>query len=152
MVKATEVVTPIATSSEVTGKRDFSDTIETEEEGILETAKNQNIEAEGELVQVVKTKIKKRKVKIKRPTFEMQQYEFLEVPDTSTNKFKYKAALHDKYKDDIETSLDEYLKLYAYVRKLFGKEVSLVTVKDHTKNTLNLVVSTKNIVAEMRLN
>ena len=28
----------------------------------------------------------------------------------------------------------------------------MVTVKDHTKNTLNLVVSTKNKITKMRLN
>ena len=37
------------------------------------------------------------------------------------------------------------------MRKISSKEVSLVTVKDHTKNTLNLAVSTKKMIAEMRL-
>ena len=49
-------------------------------------------------------------------------------------------------------AIDEALKLYAYVRKISSKEVSLVTVKDHAKNTLNLAVSTKNRIEEMRLN
>ena len=56
------------------------------------------------------------------------------------------------YRDNIDTSLDESLKLYANVRNISAKYVSLVIVKDHAHNTLNLAVSTKNRVAEMRLN
>ena len=33
-----------------------------------------------------------------------------------------------------------------------SKSVSLVTVKDHAKNNLNLAMDTKNRVAKMRLN
>ena len=77
----------------------------------------------------------------------MWQYELLEVPQTSTDKFKSRAELYDKYKNDKETSLDESPKLYADARKISSKEVSLVTVKDHAKNNLNLVVSTKNKIA-----
>ena len=49
---------------------------------------------------------------IKGQSFEMQQYEFLEIPETSTDKFKTIAELYDKYKNDRETSSDESLKLY----------------------------------------
>ena len=48
--------------------------------------------------------------------------------------------------------MDESLKLYVEVRKISSKDVSLVNVRDHTQNTLNLAVATKNRVAEMRLN
>ena len=103
-------------------------------------------------MEVVKTETQKKQVKIKGPVFEMKQYEFSKVPRTSTNRFKSRAKLYDKYKNDRETSLHESLKLYEDVRKNSSKDISLVTVTDHAKNTMNLAVSTKNKVAEMRLN
>ena len=80
-----------------------------------------NIGDEGEFDEVVKTEIKNKQVKIKGPSFEMQQYEFSEVPETSTDKFKSRDDLYDKYKNDRETSLDESLKLYVYVMKISSK-------------------------------
>ena len=123
-----------------------------EEEASSKKNKTQKVETEGELVEVVKTETQKKKVKIKGPVFEMQQYEFSKVPHTSTYMFKSKAELYDKYKNDRETSLDEYLKLYAYVRNISSKDIYLVTVTDHAKNTLKLPVATKNKIVEMRLN
>ena len=55
-------------------------------------------------------------------------------------------------RDNRDTYLDESLKLYVDVRKMSNKDVSLVTVKDHAQNTLNLIVATQNRVEEMRLN
>ena len=46
----------------------------------------------------------------------------------------------------------ESLKLYAEVRKISSKYLSLVIIRDHAQNTLNLTVATKNNVAEMRMN
>ena len=83
---------------------------------------------------------------MKGPAFEIKQYEFFEVPKASTNKFKSRVELYDKYKNNRETYLDESLKLYADVRKFSSKDVSLVTITYHAKNTLNLAVSTKNKV------
>ena len=60
--------------------------------------------------------------------------------------------MFDKYKDNKEATMDEYLKLYADVRNMSIKIVSSVTVKYHAKHNLNLAVATKNRVAEMRLN
>ena len=106
--------------------------MQTQEEESSKIAKRQKIEAKGVLVEVVKIESKKKQVKIKGPTFEVKQYKLSEVPETSTDKFKSRFDLYDKYKDD---------------RKISIKEVSLVTVKDHAKNTLNLVVATKNRIA-----
>ena len=78
----------------------------------------------------------------------MRQYEFSEVPQTFSDNFKYGAELYDKYKNEKKTSLDESLKLYVDVRKNSSKEVSLVIVKDHAKNTLNLAVATKNKIVK----
>ena len=60
VLNATEVVTPIATSSEVTGKRTFSYAMEIEEEGSSDTSKRKKVEAERELVEIVKTESKKK--------------------------------------------------------------------------------------------
>ena len=75
---------------------------------------------------------------------------FSENPKGSTDRFKTRVELYDKYKDNKETSLDGYLKLYDVVRKISSKDFSLVTIKDHAHNNLNLAVSTKNRVTEMR--
>ena len=49
-------------------------------------------------------------------------------------------------------STNESLNLYADVVKISSKYVSLVTARDHTQNTLNLTIATKNKLAEMRMN
>ena len=60
--------------------------------------------------------------------------------------------MFDTYRDEKGISTNESLKLNANVRKISSKYVSLITDRDHTQNTLNLAVSTKNKVAEMRMN
>ena len=79
-------------------------------------------------MEVVKIETYKNQVKIKGSVFEMKQYEFSEVPLTSTDRFKSIAELYDKYKNDRETSLHESLKLYADVRTNSSKDISLVTI------------------------
>ena len=103
-------------------------------------------------MEVVKIETYKNQVKIKGLVFEMKQYEFSEFPRTSTDSFNCRTELYDKYKSDRETSLDESFQLYLDVRKISNKDISLVTVTYHAKNTLNLAVATKNKVVEMRLN
>ena len=60
--------------------------------------------------------------------------------------------MYARYGQDKDVSFEKALKLYSKVRKISDKEVSLVTVRDHAKNTLNLAVTTQNRVTEMRLN
>ena len=43
-------------------------------------------------------------------------------------------------------------KFFPKVRNILNKEISLITVKDHVKNTLNLAMATQDGVLEMRLN
>ena len=116
------------------------------------TPKKKNVEETWEPVQVTNGKDKKKKyVKVKEPAFEFGEYDFAETPIDSTSQFKNRSELFDKYNDVKEVTLDEALKLYAKFGKIFGKDVSLVTVKDHTQNTLNLVITTKNKVVEMKM-
>ena len=44
------------------------------------------------------------------------------------------------------------MKLYSEVRNISNKEVSLVIVKYHARNALNIAVATKNSIDEMKLN
>ena len=60
--------------------------------------------------------------------------------------------MYVRYGWDKTVSSEKYLNLYSKVRKFFYKEVSLVTIKDHPRNTLNSIVATQNRVVEMRLN
>ena len=54
--------------------------------------------------------------------------------------------------DDKDVASEEALKLYEKVRKISSEDVSLVTVRDHSQNTLNLAITTKNEVVEMKMN
>ena len=76
---------------------------------------------------------------------------FSNILEGSTDIVKTRDELYDKYKDNIDTSLDESLKLYVNVRKTSRKYVYLVTVKDHAQNTLNLEVANNNRVVDMML-
>ena len=51
-------ITELDSSSKKTNKRDFSDSMETEEQDTTRTPKNQNIEKEGQLAHVTKDNIK----------------------------------------------------------------------------------------------
>ena len=48
--------------------------------------------------------------------------------------------------------MNESLKLSVEVRKYCGKKVSLVSVRDHKHNTLNLSIASRNKVGKMRIN
>ena len=91
-------------------------------------------------------------MKVKGPTFKVKEYVFSETHEGSTDQFKTREKLFDKYRDDKETSMNESLKLYADVRNISSKDVSLVTVRDHAQNTLSLVVATKNKAVDIRMN
>ena len=51
-----------------------------------------------------------------------------------------------------EKKIEAKLKLYDEVGKLSSQDVSPVIVRDQGKDTLNLVVTTWNKVAELRMN
>ena len=60
----------------MTNKRTFLDSMEIQHGDNLETSNKHKIEAEGELVKVTNTKGKKKKMKVKGPTFEIKEYAF----------------------------------------------------------------------------
>ena len=57
--------------------------------------KRKNIESDGELVEI---EGKKKKENVKGPTFEIKEYEFSEVQEASSGKFKSRNDIYDKYK------------------------------------------------------
>ena len=116
------------------------------------TSKKQKVQVEGEMVNMIETKGKKNKMKVKGIDFEIKDYALWETPEESTSQFKARVDLFDKYRDDKEVSTNESLKLYVDVRKMSSKDVSLVIVRDHVWNTLNLSVATQNKVDDMRMN
>ena len=90
--------------------------MEIEQEDNSQTSKKQRNGVEGELVKVTKAESKNRQMKVKGPSFEIKEYAFLETPKASTHKFKTRAELVYKYRDEKETPMVEYLKLYVEVR------------------------------------
>ena len=91
-------------------------------------------------------------MKVKGPAFEILEYIFDKTHEGYVGRYKSKTKLLDKYKYVDEKSWDDSLKLYAEVRKLSNHDTSLVTVRDHAKNTLNLAMTTGNKVSEMGMN
>ena len=106
--------------------------MDTKEEGTTKTPKKKKIEETGKIVQVENVKGNKKNTKFKGPAFEFKEYTFSETPKDSTSQFKTRAELFDKYRDDKDVATNESLNLYVDVRKMSRKDVSLVTLEDHT--------------------
>ena len=63
------------------------------------------------MVEVVEVESEKKKEKVNNLDFEIQEYEFSEVQEVSSDKFRPKTNLYDKYKKDKDISSKESLKL-----------------------------------------
>ena len=108
-----EKITPLASYSERTNKRDFSYAMDTKEEDTMRTPKKQRIETKGQLVQAIEEDRSKKKMKVTRPAFEVKKYAFADTLVDSTTQFKNKTELMEKYKETKEITLEETLKLYS---------------------------------------
>ena len=113
-----EKVTALSSVSEHSNKRDFSDVMDTEEEDATNTPKKQKLDDARKLVHVAGGKGKKKQLKVKGPAFEVQEYEFSQTPKGSTNIYKSKTELLDKYKENKDITTNESLKFSAEVRKV----------------------------------
>ena len=70
-------------------KRYFSEAMDIDEEYTPRISKKKNIGKEGQqLVQVKKTKGKKKQMKIKGLAFEIQEYTFAKILEGATNNYK----------------------------------------------------------------
>ena len=90
-------------------------------------------------------------MKVTGPVFELKEYAFADTPVGSTSQFKNKMELLEKYKETKDMTSEETLKLYSEVRKLSNQEVSLVSIRDCSQNTLKWTLETKNGVVEMKM-
>ena len=90
-------------------------------------------------------------MKVTRPSFEVKEYAFADTPVESTSQLKSKVELLERYTETKDITSEETLKLYSEVRKISNQDVSLVSVRDYSQNTLNLDLATKNRVTEMKM-
>ena len=70
------MATPMTSVFEHSNKRDFYDVMDIEEEDTTNKPKKHKLDDVGNLVHVAGGKGKKKKVKVKGPAFEVQEYEF----------------------------------------------------------------------------
>ena len=90
-------------------------------------------------------------MKVTCPSFEVKEYASADALADSTSQFKNKTRLLEKYRETKDIPSKESLKLYLEVRKISSQDVSLITVRDYSQNTLNLALTTKNRVVEMKM-
>ena len=129
--QATKKITPLSIVFQQFNKRDLFDVMDIEEDDTTNTPKKQKLDEVENLVQKDRGKGKKKQVKVKGPTFEVQEQDFTQTPKVSTNGYKSKSKLFIKYKETKDITMAESLKLFVEVRKYCGQEVSLVFVRDH---------------------
>ena len=90
-------------------------------------------------------------VKVKGPSFAIQEYAFSSVPKEAGSRYKSKAELLEKYREAGKKAFEEKSRLCKEVDKLPGQKTSLVTVRDPTKGTLNLAMIMGDKVAELEV-
>ena len=102
---------------------------------------------------MVKVEDKKMKEKVQGPVVQVQEYIFAEVHESgSSDRYKSINDLYTRYGQGKKFLQKKTLNPFPKVMDISDKEISLVTVKDHVKNTLNLAVATQDRVSKMRLN
>ena len=72
VIATTKLIIPIAIHSEMTNKMTFSDAMEIDQEGSLETSKRNETETGEELLEVINTEGKEKKMRVKGPAFEVK--------------------------------------------------------------------------------
>ena len=92
---------------------------------------------------MVKVEGTEMKENIQGLVVQVQEHSFVEVQKSgSSDRYKSKNDLYTRYGQDKMFSSKIYLNVFPKVRDISDKEIALVIVKDHVKNTLNLVVAT----------
>ena len=104
------------------------------------------------MVEVEDKKIKEKKT-FQGPIFQIQEYSFAQVHEVgSSDRYKSIKDLYTGYGQDKKSYSKKSLNIFPKVRDISDKKISLITIKGHVKNDLNLVVSTRDRVSEIRLN
>ena len=87
---------------------------------------------------------KQKQGKSKVTGLELQEYVFDGVtPNTYTSKEEWL----NTYREVVDKTFDETVKLYEEVRQLPKPDVNLKTVRDHAKDTLSLAMTICNKVS-----
>ena len=73
--------------------------MDTKEDDTSRTPKKRKVEKAAKRVQVTNGKSKKKQMKVKGPTFEIQEYTFDKIPEGATDRYKSETKLLEKYKD-----------------------------------------------------
>ena len=110
------------------------------------TPKKQKIGQEGQMVQVNKSNVKgkQKQEKSKVTVLELQEYVFDGV---TPNKYTSKEEWLNTYREVADKTFDETKKLYEEVRQFPNPDVTLKTVRDHSKDTLSLAMTVGNKVS-----
>ena len=103
------------------------------------------------MVQVKKSNMKgnKKQEQPKVTGLELQEYVF---DGLAPNKYSLKEEWLNTYRENADKTFDETVKLYEEVRQLPKLDVTLKTVRDHTKDTLSLAMTIGNKVLEVNVN
>ena len=63
------------------------------------------------------------------------------------NKYSSKEEWLNTYRENVDKTLDEIVKLYEEVRQSPKQDVTLQTIRDHAKDTLSLAMTVGNKVS-----
>ena len=80
--------------------------------------KKQKIEESNKLTQSAQDKGKNKMVKVKRPSFAIEEYAFSSVPKEAVSIYKSKAELLEKYKEAGKRDFEERSRLCEEVEKI----------------------------------
>ena len=119
--------------------------MDTEETDTASTPKKHKIEQEVQMVQVKKSNVKgkQKQEKSKVIGLELQEYVF---DGATPNKYTSKEEWLNTYREVPDKTFNETVKLYEEVRQLPKPDVTLKTVRDHTKDTLSSAMTVGNKV------
>ena len=143
LVSTVTDVTPSASYSDKRNKRESSGPIEIEHEDTAKSPKRKKNVTEYREEQNMMTA---------RYGFEFKEYSFVSTSTGSMSQFRDNMELSDIYRETKDTTSTEALKMCAEVRKIFGQEVPLISIRYQTHNTLKLALTTNNKVAKVGRN
>ena len=121
-MKSVAMIIPTPSKAEITGKRNFSETIEIENEE-QEATKRPRVDSDKEMIEVENKKIKEKE-KSQGLVFQIQECNFAKVQEVgSSDRYKSINDLHTRYGHDNKFSSEKYLNLFPKVRDISDKEV-----------------------------
>ena len=142
IIAAATQITPLARLFNRENKREYPEAMDVEERETTRIPKKKKIEELYKLMQNSWAKGRNKMVKVKGPSFVIQEYAFSSVPKEAVRRYKYKSKLLDKYREVGKKDFEERSRLCEEVDKLPSQKMSLAMVRDLNKATLNLAIIT----------